>query len=181
MTTELTFENFHLWRGEDRVSARFCRALVRAQILPEKRNSEKSARKLFQIVSFVGSWLLRISTTLYPPQSASGWVGNACGHVNMGNCVLSGVRKAYGNVNMGHWLPREWEMHVDMWKWDIVYWESVHTHSNKTTDVYSQLTKDSQQQDKCCRGYWESGRRMWKCEHGMWTCEYGTLCTERTS
>ena len=33
---------------------------------------------------------------------AAGSVGTACGHVNMGHCVLKGLHNAYGNVNMGH-------------------------------------------------------------------------------
>jgi len=33
---------------------------------------------------------------------AAGSVGNACGHVNMGHCVLKRLHNAYGNVNMGH-------------------------------------------------------------------------------
>ena len=63
---------------------------------------------------------------------ACGNVNMGCGHVNMGHCVLKGLHNAYGNVNMGHWLPGEWETHVEIWTWDVVYWESVNTHSSKT-------------------------------------------------
>ena len=56
---------------------------------------------------------------------AAGRVGNECGHVNMGYCVINRVRKAYGNVEYGILAAGSVGIACGHEILGFVYWESV--------------------------------------------------------
>ena len=97
---------------------------------------------------------------------AAGRVGNECGHVNMGYCVINRVRKAHGNVEYGILAGGSVGNacgHVNM---GYCVLKGLH-------DAYGNVNMGHAYISICIRlacasrGCWESGNCVWKSEYGI--------------